>query len=317
MVNVVEANGALSLFPEGARTWSGKTLDFDPSLAKLVKLLNIPVITVKMKGAYAYDPRWAKSIRKARVEVDYEYVFEKGETRKMSEDEIYNRIASNLIHDDIDYAQKNSIRIDSDYRAEYIERILYFCPDCDKQSYFKSKGNTFSCTNCGTETFVNEYGFFDREKMTNTRDWVDWQNAKWVKELESLIPKISTDEPILTSREMTVSRALGRGSINKIGTGTLNLYLDRIEFSAGSERFKFTIKEVADLSPQFNERLEVTVGDVAYRFESMDEIEPGMRWEIAINMLWKHHDLLTYLSPFFKNLVMETDNTLINKTKDS
>ena len=83
MVKVVHGGGALSLFPEGTRTWSGETLFIDPSIAKLVKLLKVPVITARMKGAYAYDPRWSNKIRRAEVKIDYKMAVAKEEVGKL------------------------------------------------------------------------------------------------------------------------------------------------------------------------------------------------------------------------------------------
>jgi 1-acyl-sn-glycerol-3-phosphate acyltransferase len=304
MVKVIEANGALGLFPEGARTWSGKSLDIDPSLAKLIRLLSIPVIAVKMKGAYAYDPRWAKSIRKASVEIEYNLLFEKGEAKKLPEEEIMKRVNAHINHDDIAYVQKNPVKIESEERAELIERILYYCPDCTTHSYFKSSGNTFTCQSCKKETFVDEYGMFANEHYTNTRDWLAWQNKQWVADLRDKLSQGETDEPLLTSVEMNVMKAIGSGHMVPLGKGKIALYADRIEFTADGKRFNFNVDEIEDLSPQFEERLEMIIGNTSYRFVNVSEIEPGIRWEVAINVLWQHHDLSTRLSPFFKELVL-------------
>ena len=72
MKKVIDRGGAIALFPEATRTWSGVTQYIDPSIAKLARLLNVPVVTAKMKGAYAFDPRWARPLRRSKMEIDYE-----------------------------------------------------------------------------------------------------------------------------------------------------------------------------------------------------------------------------------------------------
>ncbi len=304
MVKVIQANGALGLFPEGARTWSGTSLDLDPSLAKLIRLLNITVIAVKMKGAYAYDPRWAKSIRKSSVEIEYNILFEKGEAKKLPEDEIMKRVNKYIIHDDIAYVQKNKVKIQSEERAELIERILYYCPDCNTHGYFKSKGNTFTCQNCEKDNYVDEYGMFTNDHYTNTRDWIEWQNKQWVTDIRAKLKSGEHEDALLTSVEMHVMKAKGSGHMVPLGKGKIALFADRVAFTADDEQFTFTVDEIDDLSPQFEERLEMNIGDTSYRFVSVNEIEPGIRWEVAINVLWHHHELTTRLSPFFKELVL-------------
>jgi 1-acyl-sn-glycerol-3-phosphate acyltransferase len=305
MVKVIQANGALALFAEGARTWSGKSLYVDPSIAKLVRLLNVPVISATMKGAYAYDPRWAKRIRKTEsVKVEYAMVFEKGEARKMSEEDILERINAVSDHDDIEYLIQHPVKIYSDQRAEYIERIIYYCPDCNSHTYFHSSGNTFVCSSCNTKTTIDEFGMFNNTHLQNTRDWVEWENKKWVEDINEKLAKNELESPLLSSLEMNVMKAVGKGNMQAIGKGRISLFHNRIEFNANEKIFSFTLEEIEDLSPQYEERLEMIVGNVAYRFVSINNIEPGIRWEVAINVLWHYHKMDTKLSPFFKELVL-------------
>jgi 1-acyl-sn-glycerol-3-phosphate acyltransferase len=305
MIKVIQANGALALFAEGARTWSGSSLYIDPSIAKLVRLLNVPIISATMKGGYAYDPRWAKKIRKtSTVRVEYNLLFEKGEAKKLREDEILRRINKYGQHDDIAYLQQHPVTIYSNERAEYLERILFYCPDCNAHTYFQSSGNHFQCQSCHTKTHVDEHGMFDNAHYNNTRDWLEWQNKQWVADIRQKISDGNTRAPLLTSLEMNVMKAEGKGHMHPIGKGKISLYTDHIAFVANEKSFRFTLEEIEDLSPQYQERLEMIIGETSYRFVSINGIEPGIRWEIAINVLWHHADMDTKLSPFFKELVL-------------
>jgi 1-acyl-sn-glycerol-3-phosphate acyltransferase len=307
MVKVVQSGGALSLFPEGTRTWSGETQFMDPSIAKLVKLLKVPVITARMKGAYAFDPRWAKSIRRAKVEIDYKMAIAGEAVSNLSEDEILAIIRGDLYHDDIEYQRLEKIKIESGKRAEHIDLVLFQCPGCLSFAGFNDYRNQFSCADCGNTYSVDDYGFLaiaygEPLPFDDIKEWLNWQNNNFIQFMtEQISQNIST--PLFHADNMQIEYAVGDGRMHSMGIGRIYFYLDKLKIITGDSEEELLISEISALGPQFNERIELFYQDRAYRFTTTGERVPGIKWEIAINVLWASTGLDNKLAPYFKDLV--------------
>lgn len=213
MIKVVRDGGSLALFPEATRTWSGETLFIDPSIAKLIRLLGIPVITARMKGAYSHDPRWAGKVRQSGFEIDYKMALAVEDIGKLSETEIYDIVQRNLYQDDIGYQRQVNTVIRSDKRAEHLELILFQCPACKSFHGFSSQGNEFHCQECNKAALVDKYGFFqalDSKKLDfdNVKDWFNWQNKNFVEYVQTKIDE-SSKEPLLCVENMEIQYAVG------------------------------------------------------------------------------------------------------------
>ncbi len=305
MKKVIDRGGAIALFPEATRTWSGVTHYIDPSIAKLAKLLNVPVVTAKMKGAYAFDPRWARPLRRAKMEIDFNIALSKTQLKELTSEQAMEVINQKLYHDDIAYARELNIIIKSNYRAEYIERILFQCPQCESFDGFTSSGNSFSCNSCNHTIDIEPNGFFTSKealKFDNPRDWFNWQNKNFVEHIAHQIATAS-ETSFFVAHDMQIYEASGDGKMSKKGVGKLSFYTDRIEVVCDNCNRVLFHKEIISLSPQFKERIELYNDTHAYRFESTKHQEPGIKWELAINAVWQHVDQEFKLSPYFKHLL--------------
>ena len=305
MLKVIERGNPVALFAEGSRSWSGVSNYIDPSIAKLVKLLKVPVVTAKMKGASVFDPRWAERLRRAKMEIDYKLTFTKEEVADLSEEEIMARLLPNLHHDDVEYVKTHPIKVRSNRRAEYIERIFFQCPECNKYAGFDSYRNQFACNACGYQGMVNTKGMitskFKRVYFTNARDWLQWQNQNFISHVKSKL-ELKEEEPIFSAKSMLYSTATGIGKMDDIGIGVARFYHNKIVLELKNRTLEFTSEEIDSLSAQHLERVEFYVGDVAHRLTSTKHKESGLKWEIAMNTIWYYTDQQHKLSPYLKNL---------------
>ena len=311
MVKVARNGGSLSLFPEGTRTWSGETLFIDPSIAKLVKLLQIPLITAKMKGAYCFDPRWAKSIRRAKMEIDYNLVIAKEDIARLSEDEIMEILTQNLYQDDVEYQRSEKIEILSNKRAEHLDLVLFQCPICESYDGFESSVNSFVCKACGLDVHVDKYGFFSTKTnkklpFDNSKDWLDWQNKNFVSYVREQILK-ENPAPLFKAGGFKIEYAIGDGHMISQGIGSILFYNDSLVIQYDDSEEKLMHADVFSLGPQFNERIELFYKDRAYRFTAKNNREPGIKWELASNVVWAKLDQPHKLSPYFRDLIVSAN----------
>ena len=142
-VKVAKEGGTIALFPEGNRTFHGKTLYFKSSIAKLIRLVKLPVVILRAEGGYGVQPRWSDVIRKGSMRVYPIKIIEPEEYEFLSDEVLYKILQKELYVDETDsdtffYHQKN---------AEYMERFLYVCPDCGLTTY-KSKDDIIECEKC-------------------------------------------------------------------------------------------------------------------------------------------------------------------------
>ena len=145
-VKLAKEGGNIAMAPEGNRTYSGTTEYMKSGVVSLVKLLKMPLVLCRIEGGYGVHPRWSNEIRKGKMRAYIARVVQPEEYAKMDNDELFAIIKEALYVDErgdkTEFYCKNN--------AEYLERVMYYCPDCGL-SVFNSKKDIISCTKCGKQ----------------------------------------------------------------------------------------------------------------------------------------------------------------------
>ena len=173
----------VAIYPEAKLSVVGTPNIIKPAVAKLVKLLKVPLVTVCFHGSYLHHPRWAKSRRYLPVQTDVRLAVDETEVGKLSVEEIQRRIVTNLAYDDYAYQLENKIEIDVPDLCEGLEGILYKCPECGEEFAMTAHGNTLQCTKCGATVTQNKYGQLVGGKFDKVTDWYAWETDCVKKEL--------------------------------------------------------------------------------------------------------------------------------------
>lgn len=163
------------IYPEAKLSVVGKPNVIKPAVAKLIKLLKVPLVTVRFDGSYLHQPRWSKIKRFCPVNTTVKVAVTEEEIGKISVDEIHRRIVENLTFDDYQYQLDNKISIDIPDLAVGLENILYKCPECGAEYQMTSASNELVCSHCGAKVTMNEYGQLVGGKFSKVTDWYDWQ----------------------------------------------------------------------------------------------------------------------------------------------
>ena len=172
---VLSKNRPVVIYPEAKLSVVGTQNIIKPAIAKLIKMLKVPLVTVCFNGNYLHKPRWAKSKRKVPVRLDVKVAVDESEVASISVDEIHRRIVENLTCDDYAYQLENNIEIDAPDLAEGLEHILYKCPECGEEFAMTARGNTLTCTKCGSAVTQNKLGQLIGCRFDKVTDWYDWQ----------------------------------------------------------------------------------------------------------------------------------------------
>lgn len=166
--------GSIALSPEGNRTYSGVTCYINPTITKMIQFLKLPVVFVHLEGGFGVHPRFSNRIRKGKIFGFVQKIMQYDEYKDLSDDALYELVKENI------YTNENQSTgpYQSNQKAEYLERVIYWCPICGI-THFTSKGNRLTCTTCGKEHIYTEYktyvGVNGETWFNNVYDWYQYQ----------------------------------------------------------------------------------------------------------------------------------------------
>jgi len=176
LIGAVKRGYPILIFPEGDTTFYGETNYIEESTMKLIKKLEIDVITCNVKGGYLSKPRWATGKRKnRRAEFNYELTITKDKIKDLTVEDINNIIKTALYNNDYAYQRTHMIPHPGETLAEGMENVVYVCPFCESIATIETKGNQLSCSSCGHTGTVDTYGFIQDFKFDNLIDWNTFQ----------------------------------------------------------------------------------------------------------------------------------------------
>ena len=177
---VIKRGDIMVIYPEARYANVGTNSHLTPSIAKLAKLLKVPVVTINMHGNYLQQPIWNLKERKgARLKAELKCVVRPEEVGKLSVDEIFSRISNELQYDEYKYQLENKISIKDEWRAEGLHYPLYRCRKCGKDFAMTSSGSKITCKFCGDSYEMDEYGVLNSTegKKIHIPDWYEWQRG--------------------------------------------------------------------------------------------------------------------------------------------
>ena len=214
ILRVLRRGASVCLFPEGNRSWDGRTAHLHPATGKLIKLAQVPVMTYRITGGYLTDPRWAHTLRKGPIRGGVVHVYTREEISGLTPEEITARIEADLAVD----PEANSLPYPGARLAEGLEEALFLCPKCGKTGTLRSFGQNFSCT-CGLHAVYTETGKLKGNiPFSSVAAWDDWQAVR--------VRELAGSPDLLLEDDDAELRELGEGhAVSVLARG--RLLLDR------------------------------------------------------------------------------------------
>lgn len=214
----IDAGTHVLLFPEGRVSIDGTTGYIAPSIGKLIKFLNCPVIKGITVGSYVTRPKWGKK-RPGKVTLKMEPLLSIDDIGDMSNEEIYEYILKNFSYDDNVAFKEQNRKVYGLRLAETLEKLLYKCPRCGAEFKNVSKYRTFRCTACGNTVKYNSNGTLspsgENDKCFEfVSEWYKFQRDEVKKEVEN--PDYSFEENVtllLTDDKTHRFEEAGKGKI--------------------------------------------------------------------------------------------------------
>ena len=199
-IRVAREGGTICLAPEGNRTFHGRTVYMNPSIASLAKKLALPIAFFRIEGGYGIQPRWSDVVRGGSMRSYVSRVMEPEEFADMSKEQLAEVIRQELYVDEA--------KVTGEYphskNAEFLERAMYVCPKCGLTT-FESNGDIIRCTKCNRK--IRHLATKELEGIDEpfphrfVADWYDWQN-EYIRntDLSVLTEKPVYEETVQLSR---------------------------------------------------------------------------------------------------------------------
>lgn len=173
----------VTIYPEARYSLAGINERIDGALGKLAKQCGVPVVVLIEHGNFLNSPQWNKKpFRPCKAVAQKIQLVTAEEVKTLSAAEIQQRIEDAFVFDEYAWQLENKIRVDSQYRAHNIHRILYQCPACGKEFCTNSEFTDIWCEACGARWTMDEYGQLSRTDgsdpvFTHVPDWYRWERA--------------------------------------------------------------------------------------------------------------------------------------------
>ena len=248
---------SILMYPEASYSFDGTATTLPESLGKLVKKLGIPVVMIKTFGAFAYDPLYnGLQIRKTKISATQEYLLSSDDIKEKSFEEINEIINREFSFDNFKWQQENGVKITENFRADFLNRVLYKCPHCNAEGQTEGKGITLTCKNCGKVYELTEDGFMkalDGEtEFSHIPDWYNWEREKVREEIISGEYNLDVAADIYMMIDSKCVYNIGEGHLthNKdgfhlVGEGGLDYTQDpKVSYSLYADYYWYEISDV-------------------------------------------------------------------------
>ena len=229
-LNEAAAGGqCLGVFPEGRRCPGGVTGPIPAELAARIQNSGLGLVVLRLEGAYLTAPRWADRIpRPGRLRARVMRTLTPGVLQAMETDELQALLEQDLCEDAYETVRRRPGPYRGERTAERLEKLLCVCPKCGAVGTMESRDNEFYCRSCGFTTVYTLSGGFrgGNVPFENPGQWARWQSGRI-----RLACEAAGDGPIFEDGGYEIYDLKHGG--DRIGTGGLHLYRDRLELPTG------------------------------------------------------------------------------------
>ena len=263
-----DAGAHVGLFPEGERTWDGRRLPLVPGIEKLVRLLGLPLVTMRIYNGFRQSPRWAPGLRRGRihVELDPPRQFD----RRTPPAEIKRYIEERIT---VDALGEPRFPVAGGGLAQGIANVAWACPACYLVDGLQELGNRLRCRRCGARWGVDWDGRLrgrDGAASYTLPQLVDRIRAHYAAAAE-----FAAGDPLPASEPMTLLDIRPRRP-RVVGRGRLRLTRDEL-LVEGVQPWQLPMHQMEAVTVDMRRRLTLRAGQ--RYLEAVIPHESVLKWE--------------------------------------
>ncbi len=252
-IRALKSGKNVCLFPEGNRSFNGRTGPILEATGKLAKTSGATLITYRIEGGYFTTPRWSYTRRKGRCHGKVVNIYSPEELKQMDALEVAQCVRRDLGENAYARQKENPVRYKGKRLAEGMECALCVCPECHEIGTIATQNDKVFCAKCGFSTKYTDYCYFNPASPFSTvEEWDRWQDnffRDYINQIED------NDKALFSDSEMILKMITTSHEEKLVGRGSLTLYKDRIEFksenqSEGEEAIlvKILISDMIDIA---------------------------------------------------------------------
>lgn len=289
--------GSLILFPEGIQSTSGSSHPINPATMKLLEKLKLPVVLVKIQGAYFTRTRYSTDIKKGKITVSFSKLFDQSDFENNTSDELYEKMLKEFKYDEFALNKVNRIAYKGKKPNIFgLNTIIYKCPHCLGEGVFSTDGDTMTCSNCGFKVRMDEYYDIHAENMTlpfeNTDIWYKWQREQIKKEILKDNFSISTKVEI---QIINTQKLDSDYSLKTMGEGKLTLTNKALVYEGSYDgqavTMNFDVKSVYSLVMSLTYKMDLYYKNDYFSFTLKENKELMIKWMLAAEEIHNLYDL--------------------------
>ena len=297
MMKVLKSGGTLGLFPEGIQSTSGSTHPINPATTQLIKRCKANVVVCTTKGAYLTTNRYSSDRKKGYIGVSYSLLFTPEMLDELTAEQIYEQILEKLSYNDFKFNKTARHKyVGKKPNAFGIDKILYKCPDCEKEHVLRVEDDTVVCESCGFSVRINEYYDLVDAKgngcPADIDEWYKWQRKCVAKEIMSDDFEMTLRGSLCTLRLDKLKKTPKNRKI--LSRGTLRLTNQGLAFSGEldgqSADFDFNIKSVYSLTFSTKGFMEFYCNNDYYMIVPDEEDHCLIKWTLAAEEIHNLYD---------------------------
>ncbi|MBR6427681.1 MAG: hypothetical protein IKS28_07640 [Clostridia bacterium] len=193
MQSIINQGGVVAFSPEGMSSIYGTNQPVVPGSGHYLKHYGIPVYYMEMRGQYLTNTKVCLDERIGRTEATMKLLFSPEDLKRMSDQEIEDKLNETFRRDDYSWGREQHIRwTKMENSCERLSDICFRCPKCGSDLSMKAERDTIRCEKCGNGARLNPY--YEFEKL-GPDDVVPVSPSEWVRnERREIIREIREDE---------------------------------------------------------------------------------------------------------------------------
>ena len=230
IMSAIKKKRSVLMYPECGYSVDGRSTTLPYSLAKLVKVLKVPLVTIITDGVYLRQPLYGNLYkRNVSVSADVKYVLSKDEIASLSVDEIYDIILEEFSFNGFEKQINSKIEVTEPLRAKDLNKVLYKCPVCLEEGKMEAKTDTICCTGCNNKYYLSVTGKLIPSnkdlKVMNVPKWIDFEREAVLKEINDGTYHLDTDVDVIVMKDTYHLYKVGSGHLTH-GMDGFHLTLD-------------------------------------------------------------------------------------------
>ena len=296
MFQGIKRGGSIVIFPEGIQSTSGSTHPINPATENFIKKAGLPVVLVKFKGSYFSRTRYSTDVKKGKITVTFDKIFDGGDFKNLSQEQICDTLLEKFKYNEFEEFKNEKVAFRGKKPNVYgLDNIIFKCPNCQSEHCFSTENDTMTCNCCQFAIKMDEY--YDITSVNgvlpfqNIDEWYKWQRKVVKKEILSDDFKLTTKVRIGT---INVEKLDNNYSTLPHGEGILTLTNKGLTYEGnydGEEvKMFFEPEYVFSLSMSLQYDLDLYYKNNYFNFKFLQNEKHVTKWMISAEEIHNLYD---------------------------